>query len=707
LKRIYLGLAFHHHQPVGNFPWVFEQVYHDAYLPMIEALERHPSIRLSLHYSGSLLDWLDENRPELIKRIGTLVKRGQVEIMTGGYYEPILPSIPDADKLGQIAKLTEAVGESFDYRPSGLWLAERVWEPHLAQVLAQAGIQWTVVDDTHFKLVGLGDEYLFGYYITEEQGRMLKVFGTSKRLRYLIPWREVAEVIDFLRHQATQEGTRIAVMGDDGEKFGSWPGTYEHCWQEGWIEAFFAAVEENKGWLKTIPLGEYARDFPPLGRVYLPCASYDEMLEWALPTAKSSQFARLLKELEAEGRQDVIQYMRGGFWRYFLVKYPEVNTMHKKMLRVHDKVYCALSITEADCGLDDLWRGQCNCPYWHGVFGGVYMTDIRAVTYRNLIQAENKADSMLRANTNWLEHEKTDFDCDGLEELLVDGDAVTLYIDPARGGSIFEWDLRRHSYNLACTLARRPEAYHQVLIESKKQAADQRVRTIHDGIQIKEQGLRRHLHYDRYRRACMIDHFLSADTTLRKFIRCSYRELGDFVDQAYECMVKEEGWGLRIRLNRDGHLKYNRRLLPFRVEKEMGLISGKDEVKVKYTLTNTGNTTIESIFGMEWNINLLGGGHNGQAYYGVPGLQLDDWHLDSVGELFDIEELTLGNRQLGIEILLKVNQKVRLWRFPVEAICNSEAGLERVYQGSCLVLLLPFRLCPGDKLRLGLSWLPR
>lgn len=704
MKRIYLGLAFHNHQPVGNFPWVFEQVYHDAYLPMVEALERHPSIHLSLHYSGPLLDWLRENRPELIERIRTLAKQGQVEIMTGGYYEPILPAIPDSDKLGQIAKLTAAVQDDFGYTPSGLWLAERVWEPQLTEILAQAGVQWTVVDDTHFKMVGLGDEDLFGYYITEEQGHTLKVFGTSKRLRYLIPWRDVEEVIHFLRQQATEKGTKIAVMGDDGEKFGSWPGTYEHCWQQGWMEDFFTALEENGDWLHTISLGDYVRDFPPLGRVYLPCASYDEMMEWALPSAKSRQFAELSKELEAEGRQDIAQYMRGGFWRHFLVKYPEINTMHKKMLRVHDKVYRARSMSETDCGLDDLWRGQCNCPYWHGVFGGVYMTDIRAASYRHLIQAENKADALLRSGS-WLSCERADFDCDGLEELLVDGDAIALYIDPADGGSIFEWDLRRHSYNLASTLTRRPEAYHQVLIEGKRQV-DQKVRTIHDGIQIKERGLYRHLHYDRYRRACMIDHFLGADATLGKFIRSSYHELGDFVDQPYECLVDETGDRLRIHLKRDGHLKYNRRLLPFRVEKALSLISGKDELRVEYKLTNTGHTTVKSVFGTEWNINLLGGGHSDQAYYEVPGLELDDWHLDSTGELSEIEELALGNRQLGIQILLKVSHKVRLWRFPVEAICNSEAGLERVYQGSCLVLLLPFRLTPGESLRLGLSWLP-
>ena len=46
MKRIYLGLAIHNHQPLGNFPWVFEDAYQRAYLPMLEALLRHPSIKV-------------------------------------------------------------------------------------------------------------------------------------------------------------------------------------------------------------------------------------------------------------------------------------------------------------------------------------------------------------------------------------------------------------------------------------------------------------------------------------------------------------------------------------------------------------------------------------------------------------------------------------------------------------------------------------
>ncbi|MEW6142398.1 MAG: alpha-amylase/4-alpha-glucanotransferase domain-containing protein [Chloroflexota bacterium] len=373
MKEIYLALAIHNHQPVGNFHFVFAQAYRKAYLPMLKALEQHPSVRISLHYSGPLVDWVKKNHEDFFPRIAALVKRGQAEVMSGGYYEPILPMIPDPDKLGQIHKMNVWVKDEFEQKPTGMWLAERVWEPGLAKPITEAELQYTLVDDTHFKMVGLEDRDLFGYYLTEEQGYPLKIFPINKRLRYSIPWRPVPEVIQYLNDEAAEGEPRITVLGDDGEKFGIWPQTYKHCWKDGWIESFFQALEANRDWLHTITLGDYAKRFPPAGRVYLPCATYDEMLEWALPAGRSAEIVDIKHRLEAEGRNDILRHIRSGFWRYFLVKYPEINRMHKRMMQAHRQVYQAEWLGAHDIGLDDLWKAQSNCPYWHGVFGGIYL----------------------------------------------------------------------------------------------------------------------------------------------------------------------------------------------------------------------------------------------------------------------------------------------------------------------------------------------
>ena len=703
MKQIYLGLAIHNHQPIDNFGSVFEQVYRLAYLPFVEALERHPGIRLSLHYSGCLLDWLLEHRRGFVERVAALAARGQVELMGGGYYEPILPIIPDADKLGQIAKLSAAIKELFGQEPTGLWLPERVWEPHLPKALAQAGIKWTVVDDTHFKIAGLKEQDLFGYYMTEEEGLPLKVFSSSKHLRYIIPWRSVDEVISYLRQEATEDGHKIAVMGDDGEKFGSWPKTFMHVWEKGWMEDFLVAVEENSAWLKTIPLGEYAAQLPPLGLVYLPTASYAELMEWALPTPARTEFSRLLHEMEAAGRQDVLGYLRGGFWRNFLSKYPEANAMHKKMLHIHSKVQRAGAAHQGEVGLDDLWKGQCNCAYWHGVFGGLYLNHIRHGVYRHLIEAEVKADASLHQST-WLDWEKTDFDRDGREELLVESQSQNLYFHPGEGGCLFEWDLRRQGHNLGATLTRRPEAYHEDLLQAvaKKPEEGEGVKTIHEIVRVKEKGLERYLTYDWYRRASLIDHFLGEGTGLEAFSRCAYEEAGDFVNQPYQAVVEPAGQGLRVRLWRKGHVWFQRRFLPLLVEKEIYLVGDGEGFSVRYRLANSGDSAIRCRFGSEWNLALgRAGTEKADRWQG----QGAEWHpLAPRASESGVEALSLRDRDLGLNLSLEADRPAALWSFPVETVSSSEDGFERTFQGRCLLLSWDIELKPGEVKDIGLRW---
>ncbi len=199
-----------------------------------------------------------------------LVARGQVEILTGGFYEPILPAIPERDALGQIAKMTSYSEAVFGVRPRGMWLAERVWEPRLARTIAEAGVEYVPLDDYQFRLAGLADADLTGSFVTEDEGVPLTVFPISKRLRYAIPFGKPEDTISILRSLADRGDGLMALFGDDGEKFGVWPGTREHVYAGGWLERFLTALEENASWLETATFAEFVDREPPRGRVYLP-----------------------------------------------------------------------------------------------------------------------------------------------------------------------------------------------------------------------------------------------------------------------------------------------------------------------------------------------------------------------------------------------------------------------------------------------------
>ncbi len=719
ISSIHLGLLLHNHQPVGNFPWVFQQVFEESYQPMIEALERHPGVRLALHYTGSLLDWMEEAHPEFLHRIAALVKRGQVEMVSGGYYEPILPSIPDDDKLAQIRRLTKRVQQDFGEKPTGMWIAERVWEPELPRFLREADIEWTVLDDVHFKNVGLEDEDLYGYYATEDQSTALKVFATSKTLRYTVPWRPVGETIETLRSLATLNGSRILVMGDDGEKFGSWPETGPYCWgtdgKNGWVEEFFTALEQNSAWLKMTPLGEYARTYPALGRIYIPTSSYIEMTEWALPSKKSFVFGKLLHQLEQTRQDEMLQFMRGGFWRNFLVRYPEINNQHKKMLRVHDNVYSSAAADD-ESGHVHLWKAQANDTYWHGLFGGIYMAHVRTAIYHHLIAAENIADATRYERTHWQRYEFTDFDRDTQNELLVESDQQNVYLDPQRGGTLFEWDMRRSTHNMISGMTRRLESYHQTLREHEQErrrkngaTSEQNVtQTVgqgesepaspHTTVRTKEHDLDRYLIIDRYRRACLIDHFLPSGLTLSNFAEVRFEEQGNFVEQPYQTTVEQNTSGLTVTMQRNGQVRRAGALspLPVSLTKTVFLPLGEEKLVVRYAIENKGQARLQTQFGCEWNVNLLGGGGNDQAYYNVEGQTLENTHFDSTGEVVKVGKVHIGNSWLQQDMSFALSAEATLWRFSVDTVTGSEAGFERTHQGSSLTFIWPLLLDVGQ-----------
>jgi len=468
-RRISLALAFHNHQPVGNFGWVLAEAYELAYEPMVAALERHPTIRVSLHYTGPLLEWLRAERAEFIERLAALVGRDQVEIMGGGYYEPVLASLPDRDRIGQLRRMGSELEAMFGRRPRGAWLAERVWEPDLPTSLVLGGYDWTIVDDAHFRAASIPEARHWGPYSTDDQGRLLRVFGTEQGLRYRIPFRDVDEVIDYLRDHATEDGERIGTMGDDGEKFGSWPSTSEHCWGTGrWVDRFFEALAANDDWLTTTTPSAWLADHRPIGRVYIPTGSYEEMGEWALPADESLLFHATLKDDKAAGRPEA-RWLRGAFWRNFQVKYREINDLHKQMLRTSDAVDTMAHGPDRSRAIDHLYRGQSNDCYWHGVFGGVYIGHMRLATYSHLIAAEDLAD----AAAGRLEAaEVADLDLDGQDDVRLAGTGQVVSIDLTEGAGIGGWDIRPVRHALAAVLRRRPEAYHATLRDHEAALAD-------------------------------------------------------------------------------------------------------------------------------------------------------------------------------------------------------------------------------------------
>ncbi|MBI4833870.1 MAG: DUF1926 domain-containing protein [Planctomycetes bacterium] len=737
-KKVNFIFCLHNHQPVGNFDDVFEANYRQAYEPFIKLVQQYPEIKLSLHYSGSLLEWIDNTHPKFITDIKSMVKSGQVEIMGGGACDPILTMLPDEDKTGQITYFSDYLKELFGTRPQGMWLAERVWEQYLAKYIAGAGLKYTVVDDFHFRSAGINQHKLDGFFLTEEAGSLVNIFPGSEKLRYVIPFGDPSATIEILKQSASEEGDKIVVYADDGEKFGSWPTTYEHCYQNKWLERFFRELKENADWINFITFSDAIEKIKPRGKVYLPDCSYREMTEWALPAETLVGYDDLMEKIKQCGLYDKsFGFIKGGFWRNFKVKYPEINLMHSKMYEVSEEVR-ELDKKSPDYrkAREALYHGQCNCPYWHGVFGGFYLPHLRHSIYKYLIKAEKYVNNK-QLTTNNLQLKEADFDCDGYPEIKMFNKDLCCYFKPHQGGAMYEFDIVEKEFNPLATVTRRQEAYHYKIMKAQSIKAVSQTTTIHDLVISKEKGLENLLYYDAYPRMSLLDHFFSLDCKLEDVSKSHYCEEGNFINADYSAKTpsgpilpkvstpirelpiirgapeprpgggsgvigcprippqrEERGKEKQLTFSCQGKLNRADKEYPVKLVKLISLLNPpKIGLDIAYQITNSGEEDIEVVFGVEFNLSMLAGNAHDRFYYSA---EKDDiGRLVSIGELARQKLFGIKDWYQKIDIGFSFDKPADIWYFPVQSVSQSEGGFELIYQNSVIIPHWKVKLMSG------------
>ena len=677
----HLCLVLHNHQPIGNFDGVFEQAYQDSYLPFLEVFEPYNKLKLSLHTSGPLMHWLAERHPEYLDRVRLLVDAGRIEIIGGPHYEPILTMLPEVDRVGQIQAYSTWLERQLGASPAGMWMPERVWETSLTRSVVDAGIEYTVLDDYHFRGAGIPDEELTGYFLTEDDGRLLKVFPGSERLRYTIPFRPVSETIDYCREMAEQCPGAVLTFGDDGEKFGTWPDTQVHVYEQGWLRAFFDALTDNSDWLNTTTLAEAVCQTSPRGKVYLPDCSYREMTQWSLPVEAQETLDGVAHSMDDDPRWESMQrFIRGGYWRNFKTKYEETNEMYARMMdvsrRVREAESAGMDAGELAVIRDHLYRGQCNCSYWHGAFGGVYLPHLRNAVYTHLIEADTRLDLAMGKDASSVEATVDDYNFDGLQEVRLSNDKLCAWIAPGHGGRLYEWDVRGIGHNLLATLRRRPESYHRKILAGPS-TGDDDVASIHDRVVFKQADLDQRLQYDRFARKSLMDHFYDTEASLDGVARGEAMERGDFVEMPFETKLRRGHDRVQVQMRREGNVWG----IPVTMTKAVTMVAGSDRLSVAYLLENLPQDR-SLHFAIEMNFAGLPAGAEDRYFSDIDGNP-----LGQLGESLDLRDATylgLSDRWLGMDVSLGIDRPSGIWAFPVETVSQSEGGFEAVHQSVCV-----------------------
>jgi alpha-amylase len=672
--------VLHDHQPIGNFDSVFEQAYQDSYKLFLDLFESYPSLKIGLHTSGPLMEWLDAHHPDYLDRLSSLVSAGRVEILGGAFYEPILAMLPARDRIGQVQSYAAWLQNRLGAEVRGMWIAERVWEQNMASDLATAGVDYIVLDDSHFKNAGLSEDELHGYYLTEDDGKTIKVIPGSERLRYVIPFGAPQDTIDYLRNVAERHPGAIAMFADDGEKFGVWPETKRSVYDEGWLRRLFDLLAENQSWIHMSTPSEAIDSAPPLGTVYLPEGSYREMTEWVLPPDRLAEYEQARGELQNDPRWPrVAGYMRGGFWRNFKIRYPEANEMYARMMMVSHRLQRAI-----DDGHDgelvrharqELYRGQCNCTYWHGAFGGIYLPHLRMAAYQKLISADNLLDRELGHKRPWVEATSEDFNFDGRPEVQLINDRLMALIAPTRGGQLYELDVRTICHNVLSTLSRRREAYHRRVLAGPNGAGGS-VIDANQPVKFKQSGLESRVQYDPYSRKSLLDHFYDDDVSPEALARGEAMERGDFLGLPFEAKIRRNPNRIQVQMVRSG----NAWGIPIKLTKGVTLDAGSPALEIAYLLEGVPrDRTLH--FSVEFDFAGMPAGADDRYFYTGD----DRRRLGQLGTRLvvnDLDEIGLVDEWLGLNVNLAFSRPTHLWTFPIETVSQSEGGFELVHQSA-------------------------
>ena len=629
MNKINFIFVLHFHQPTGQSKWVWERIYENSYKLLLEVFKKHADIKFTVHLSGPLLLYMYEYYQSWLNELFKLGDLGTIEFLAGTIGESILPLLPSEDRVNQVKEYMEFFEKISGFRPRGLWLPERVWETTLPVPLARNGIEYVFVDDSLLHNIGKATDDNTYVWITEEDGYRVKLFFIDTVLRYKLPWAEPSSVLNYMLSRGDTTGEKIIVWGSDAEKFGEWMDPRRSM---EWLERFLYLLEENRDNIITIHPSQYLVKYKARGLIYLPPGSYDKMLEWSR-----------------------------GYIKNFLIKYSESNNMHKKMLYVRWK------LTQIPQYNSEAWRhyylAQCNDVYWHGLFGGIYLSSLRQAIYEHYIIAERIAEETINYyGEKKMVIKKQDFDYDDYKEVIVETPNINLYFKPDDGGTLFEYDVKvpGFEHNVQDTMTRYPEPY---IDYSSFQP-------------------------DWYRRVSLRLHLWDTSTSLNDWINNKpFIDKSDLALGRYRAFLNGENIVMRYL---GGYYQEGQKIQVFAEKVVKPLNYG---YQVDYTIENIGDKSFEALIGYEYHI--------------APKINrvVKDNRVEYVASgVHSIHEQTVDySNQVKIvsdnypDIVLESSRRMEVWISPLHSYARTEKGLQSIFQGIAVMFIDRVKMEPREK----------
>lgn len=413
-----------------------EQQYSSVLKPLISYLYNNPTSFFSFSFSGPQLEWLDKNHPEFLQLLKELVARKQVEILGGGYYNPVFPLLSPVDRTGQIDLLTSDIRRITGKRPRGMSILSSAWDHSLVPCFQNCGMEWVHLDSSIIP----PKSRLYLPLILNEQGKTLKVLPSYRNLDSVLQKELSADAyLSLLIKQAEKASRSGSYVGPAQERvvFINAEVSYmEPLVMSGWIEELYKACRQEFSAKARFCLPtEYlhrAEDFVPS---YINTGLREDIAKWSSvsyePVENKSSFSLTVNN--------------------FLLTYKRFRSLYNRQVFISMLISaCHGDKARKSAARQALWKAQTGealiCSP-EGIFANSAM---RQTSYKHLTEAEKyirEASVFKESVTSF------DYNADGHNEYICAMEKYTACISP-HAAEINELNIMHNTGNYADNLSR-------------------------------------------------------------------------------------------------------------------------------------------------------------------------------------------------------------------------------------------------------------
>ncbi len=428
-----LNLCLEFHSGASNFKNIseYKAVYENYFKPLVSFLYANPDFKFSLYLSGPEFEFIKKRNPEFIEILKKLVNRKQVEIIGGGFYNPVFPLLFPMDRTGQVDLLSTSIRKSIGKRPRGACLCASAWDPSLVTSFETCGMEYVELDSSLVQKT----KNVYLPIVMSDRGKSIKILPTQSEF---IP---------------TENETPSDYLARLKKAFDNICKIDETVDSDRIICVIFHLME-----LKTLLDNDWFQDF----LVELK-KSYQDVIKLSLPeVVVKNSTAYVQSYIHAGIGADIAKWAIVPFQEVeikdssvniydFMQTYPQSQALYNRMIFVSLLVnQCHGDKMRKKSAREYLWEAQNGDAYVCKSSGILVDSQERQNAYRKLTAAEK----LIRECDEFKESISSfDYNCDGFKEYVCRMDKFDACIK-LKGGSIFELDVMKESGNYADNMSR-------------------------------------------------------------------------------------------------------------------------------------------------------------------------------------------------------------------------------------------------------------